>query len=60
MQQPTMDDKDLAAKPGNAGAEDASVYERLEGVEDQLKLLQSEVKQTLIDIRDLIMKGSAK
>ena len=59
MQQPTIDDKDLAAKPGNSGAEDHSVYERLEDVEDQLKLLKSEVKQTLIDLREFVMKGSA-
>lgn len=59
MQQPTIDDKDLVPQSGNAGEQDSSVYERLEGVEDQLKLLKSEVKQTLIDLREFVMKGSA-
>lgn len=43
----------------NESTEESSVSDRLEGVEDDLLLLKSEVKQTLIDLREFMMKGSA-
>ena len=43
----------------NESTEETSVSDRLEGVEDDLQLLKSEVKQTLIDLREFMMKGSA-
>ena len=43
----------------NESAAEQSVSDRLEGIEDELQLLKSEVKQTLIDLREFIMKGNA-
>ena len=49
MQQPIINDK----------PEDRGVSDRLESIEDELLLLKSAVKQTLIDLREFMMKGSA-
>lgn len=38
---------------------DNGVSDRLESIEDELQLLKSAVKQTLIDLREFMMKGSA-
>lgn len=43
----------------NERTEDRGLSDRLEGIEDELQLLKSEVKQTLIDLREFMMKGSA-
>lgn len=43
----------------NERAGERNVSDRLEGIEDELQLLKSEVKQTLIDLREFLMKGSA-
>ena len=49
MQQPIINDR----------TEDRGVSDRLESIEDELQLLKSAVKQTLIDLREFMMKGSA-
>lgn len=59
MQQPIINDTNPSAQPRNAQVEHRSMEERLEGVEDDLRLLKSEVKQTLIDLREFVMQGSA-
>ena len=38
---------------------DMTVEERMEGLQDELRLLKSEIRQTLIDLREFMMKGSA-
>ena len=49
MQQPIINDK----------TEDRGVSDRLESIEDELQLVKAAVKQTLIDLREFMMKGSA-
>jgi len=56
--QPTtngMDDD----QPGSAQSVFGSVEERFESVQDEVKLLKAEIKQTLIDLREFMMKGQA-
>ena len=59
MLQPTANDTDHVDESRSSQPEASGMDERLEGVEDELKLLKSEVKQTLIDLREFVMKGSA-
>ncbi len=58
MEQPTIDDMDND-QPRSAQTLYRGVEERFEAVQDEVKLLKSEIKQTLIDLREFMMKGHA-
>ena len=56
MEQPIIDDMDEDS-PRSAQMVYRSVEERFDAVQDEVKLLKAEIKQTLIDLREFMMKG---
>ncbi len=56
MQQPINDDDD---QPRSAQVLYRSVEEKFEAVQDEVSLLKAEIQQTLIDLREFMMKGHA-
>ncbi len=55
MEQPIKDDEEVRS----AQVVYRSVEEKFEGVQDEVNLLKAEIKQTLVDLREFMMKQRA-